>query len=156
MSLNCSHKTPTWRQVCCQKAGDKVWSFYLIDTAETNTAEQQGVSVQMNTNMKKYHNLVVAMPSKCFTGDNQVRLETALFTQFLKNTCIVFLGTKDCCCCCVCVCVCLYIASSSKIDETQKNTCRNCSYLVTITKSPLTAYSSAVDVLVMAKIYITD
>lgn len=35
-----------------KKVADEVWTFYLIDTVETNTAEQKGASVQTNTNMK--------------------------------------------------------------------------------------------------------
>lgn len=81
------HKASSWYTT----AGDEGWKFYLIDTVETNTAEQNGASVQTNTNThtptkKKSQRgipptLLLTVPSKCFTGDSQVRLETALFTH---------------------------------------------------------------------------
>lgn len=81
------HKTSSWYTT----AGGEGGKFYLIDTVETNTAEQNGASVQTNTNThtnkkKKSQRsipptLLLTVPSQCFTGDSQVRLETALFTH---------------------------------------------------------------------------
>lgn len=86
MCIRNEHETSSWYTT----AGDEGWKINLIDTVETNTAEQNGASVQTNTNThtnkKKSQRgipptLLLTVPSKCFTGDSQARLETALFTH---------------------------------------------------------------------------
>lgn len=46
MCIRNEHKTSSWYTT----AGDEGWKFYLIDTVETNKAEQNGASAQTNTN----------------------------------------------------------------------------------------------------------